>query len=57
VEFNDNERGLLLAGLFELRITCLENDGMCAQIDDLAEKRHGHRKAKFYGAPAPDRFR
>ena len=30
---------------------------MTARIDDLAEKLDGDRKAMFYGAPAPDRFR
>jgi hypothetical protein len=47
----------VLAGLFELRITCLESDAACAQIDDLAEKLLGDREVMFYGAPAPDRFR
>jgi hypothetical protein len=54
VELNDRELALILAGLFELRITCLESDGACAQIDDLAEL-HGDRGAMFYGAPSPDR--
>jgi hypothetical protein len=41
VELNDDECALVLAGLFELRITCLESDAACAQIDDLAEKLDG----------------
>jgi hypothetical protein len=57
VELNDRELALVLAGLFELRITCLESDAACAQIDDLAEKLQGDRAAMFYGAPVPDRFR
>ena len=52
MELNDRELALVLAGLFELRITCLESDAACAQIDDLAEKLHGDRRAMFYGAPA-----
>jgi hypothetical protein len=55
VDLNDRDLALVLAGLFELRITCLERDAACAQIDDLAEKRHGDRRAMFYGAPSPDR--
>jgi hypothetical protein len=57
VDFNDDELALVLAGLFELRITCLENDDACARIDFLVEKLGGDRKAMFYGAPAPERFR
>jgi hypothetical protein len=52
VGLNHRERDLVLAGLFELRITCLESDGACAQIDELAEKLHGDRMAIFYGAPS-----
>jgi hypothetical protein len=57
MDLNDDELALVLAGLFELRITCLESDTACAEIDDLAEKLHGNRSAMFYGAPSPDRFR
>ena len=46
----------VVAGLFEFRMTHLGRDAACAQIDDLAEKFHGDRKAMFYGAPAPDRL-
>jgi hypothetical protein len=53
---DNRDLNLILAGLVELRITCLESDVACAQIDDLAEKLHGDRKAMFFGAPAPDRF-
>ena len=57
MELNDDERALVLAGLFELRIAFLESDAACARIDDLAEKLHRDRGAMFCGAPAPDRFR
>ena len=56
LRLTDDDLRLVLAGLFELRLTCLESDAACAQIDDLAEKLHGDRKAMFYGAPAPDRW-
>jgi hypothetical protein len=50
VELNDRELALVLAGLFELRLTTLETDATCAQIEDLAEKLHGDRRAMYYGA-------
>jgi hypothetical protein len=53
---DNRDLNLILAGLFELRITCLESDVACAQLEELAEKLHGDRKAMFYGATAPDRF-
>jgi hypothetical protein len=56
LRLTDDELRLILAGLFELRLTCLESDVACAQIDDLAEKLGGDRRAMFYGGPAPDRF-
>ena len=56
MDLNDDERALVLAGLFELRITCLESDAACAQIDDLAERLHGNHRAMFYGAPSPGRL-
>jgi hypothetical protein len=55
VDLNDDERALVLAGLFELRSTHLENDATCVQIDDLAEKLGGDRCAMFYGVATPDR--
>jgi hypothetical protein len=55
MDLTADERDLALAGLFELRITCLESDVACAQIDHLAEKLLGDRKMMFYGAPSPDR--
>ena len=44
MEVNDDERAQVLAGLFELRITCHESEAACAQIDDLAEKLGGDRR-------------
>jgi hypothetical protein len=41
---------LVLAGLFELRITCLEDTARCEAIDALAEKLGGDRSAVFFGA-------
>ena len=38
MELTDDERRLILAGLFELRITHLEDDDRCAAIDALAAK-------------------
>jgi hypothetical protein len=55
MDLTDRDLALVLAGRFELRITCLESDVACAQIDDLAEKLLGDRTAMFYGAPSPDR--
>jgi hypothetical protein len=42
-ELNDDERSFVLAGLFELRITRIEDTFRCEAIDDLAEKRRGDR--------------
>ena len=46
----ESERALLLAGLFELRITHLENEARCAAIDDLAEKLGGDTSELLFGA-------
>jgi hypothetical protein len=48
------ERGLLLLGPFELRITHLENDARCAAIDAFAAKLGGDPAAMFYGADPAD---
>jgi hypothetical protein len=53
VEFNDRERALVLAGLFELRITHLEDTDRSATIDALAVKLRGDPAAMFYGAAVP----
>ena len=38
MELTDRDRALVLAGLFELRITHLEHADHCVAIDDLAQK-------------------
>jgi hypothetical protein len=48
VELNDDELALVLAGLFELRITHLENDEKVAAVKALAEKLGGNRNAMFF---------
>jgi hypothetical protein len=57
VELNNDELALVVARLFELRITGLESDDVCAQIDDLAEKLPRGSQGDVLRAPAPDRFR
>ena len=49
-DLSDQERTLILAGLFELRITRLEDDALCAAIDALAARLGGDPGAMFYGA-------
>ena len=46
---------LILAALFELRLTCIENESTWKAIGDLAEKLGGDRSAVFFGAPPPER--
>jgi hypothetical protein len=50
VELNDRELALVLAGLFELRITHLDNDALWAEIAAVAEKLGGDTRAMFFGA-------
>jgi hypothetical protein len=50
VELNDNERDLVLAGPFELRITHLEDDVLWADIATVAEKLGGGVGAMFFGS-------
>jgi hypothetical protein len=45
----ESERALLLAGLFELHITHIENADRCAAIDALAAKLGGDPTAVLYG--------
>jgi hypothetical protein len=45
---------LMLAGLFELRITHLEDDDLCAAIDALALKLGGDPAAMFLEHAPPD---
>jgi len=46
---------LILAALFELRLTCIENERTWTAIGTLAAVLGGERSAMFFGAPAPDR--
>ncbi len=48
---------LILAALFELRLTCLENERTWTDIGNVAEILGGDRSAMYFGAPAPDRGR
>ena len=48
-DFTDSERALVLAGLFELRITHEYNDERCAALDALATKLGGDPDAVLYG--------
>jgi hypothetical protein len=47
---------LILAALFELRISCVENLRTWNAIGELAEKLGGDRSAMWFGAPAPERL-
>jgi hypothetical protein len=51
----NRDLNLILAALFELRLTCLENQRTWNAIGDLAELLGGDRSAMFFGAPAPER--
>ena len=51
-----DERNLLLAGLFELRLSCLENQRTWDAIGALAEKLNGDLSAMWFGAPPPERL-
>jgi hypothetical protein len=52
VDFTDHERDLLLAGLFELRITHAEDEEKGAQIEELVRRLGGGATAVFFGAYA-----
>ena len=52
---HNRDLNLILAALFELRITCVENERTWSAIGRLAEALGGDRSAPFFGAPAPDR--
>jgi len=49
MELTNGERSLILAGLFELRITYLEHDTRCRAIDALAVRFGGDPTAMFFG--------
>ena len=51
----NRDLNLILAALFELRLTCVENERTWVAIGTLAEVLGGDRTAVFFGAPAPDR--
>jgi hypothetical protein len=51
----NRDLNLILAALFELRVTCVENERTWNAIGALAEVLGGDRSAVFFGAPAPDR--
>ena len=53
---NNRDLNLILAALFELRLTCTENESTWTAIGDLAEKLGGDRSAMFFGAPPPERL-
>jgi hypothetical protein len=46
---SSGERALILAGLFELRITHLEHDARCWAIEDLAVQLGGDPSHVFFG--------
>ena len=48
MDITDDERRLVLAGLFELRITYLEDDEKVARITELAVKLGGDPGAMFF---------
>jgi hypothetical protein len=52
----NRDLNLILAALFELRATCLENRQTWDAIGTLAEKLGGDRSAMFFGAPPPARL-
>ena len=53
---DNRDLNLILAGLFELRLTCLENETTWNVKGHLAEKLGGDRSAMFFGAPPPERL-
>jgi len=62
MEFSDDERNVLLAALFELRIAHADDEEKSAQIHALARKLGGDPDTAFFGAyrhedgaaPAPE---
>ena len=51
MDLTDDERDLILAGLFELTITYVEDDENARACKALAERLGGDPDAMFYGAP------
>ena len=54
MDVENRDLNLILAALFELRLTCVENERTWAAIGNLAEMLGGKRSAMFFGAPAPE---
>ena len=50
MDLTDRDLALILSGLFELRITHLEDDALWAEIAAVAEKLGGDVGAMFFGA-------
>jgi hypothetical protein len=50
MDFTDDERDLILAGLFELTITYLEDSDKIERCTALADRLGGDREALFFGA-------
>ena len=55
MDVENRDLNLILAALFELRLTCVENERTWSAIGKLAEILGGDRSAMYFGAPAPDR--
>ena len=51
MDLADDERDPILAGLFELTITYVEDDDLRWECKALVEKLGGDPDAMFYGAP------
>ena len=50
MDFTDDERDLILAGLFELTITYLDDVSKVERCTSLAMRLGGDREALFFGA-------
>lgn len=57
MDLTNDELDLILAGLFELTITYVEDDERCAKIDALAERLGGDPSALFFGVDLAARGR
>ena len=51
----NRDLNLILAALFELRLTCIENERTWTDIGNVAEALGGDRSAMYFGAPPPAR--
>ena len=49
MDFTDDERDLILAGLFELTITYLDDASKVERCANLATRLGGDREALFFG--------